>query len=110
MSKLCYFTLQGGKSEDLQTWIDSEFTNRQVLFGNFYEETAVDFTGIASLSKQVGEALDEWKHRVDCIRSENIVDMRTATESVRKFLPKQKEIRAVLGLPHPKHYTQKRKR
>jgi len=45
-------------SEDLQDWVDSEFTNRQFLFDDSYEEFAVDFTGTPSLSRQVGETLN----------------------------------------------------
>jgi len=48
-----------------QKYVDSEVTNRQVIFDNRYESAAVNFTGIPSLSRQKGEDEDAWHQRVE---------------------------------------------
>lgn len=48
-----------------QKYVDSEVTNRQVIFGNLYEDDAIHFTGIPSLSRQKGEDEGAWQQRVE---------------------------------------------
>ena len=52
-------------NESLKVHVDSEYTNRQIIFGNLYERSAVNFTGVPSLSRQEGEEQDAWRDRVD---------------------------------------------
>jgi hypothetical protein len=52
-----------------QKYADSEFTNRQVIFGNLYERSAEHFTGVPSLSRQDGEDKGIWQERVEEQRS-----------------------------------------
>lgn len=63
-----------------QKYVDSEVTNRQVIFDNRYECAAVSFTGIPSLSRQKGEDKDAWQQRVEqqrCVlKEERIARMR----------------------------------
>jgi len=48
-----------------QKYVDSEITNRQLIFGNLYEFSATHFTGIPSLSRQKREDKDAWHQRVE---------------------------------------------
>lgn len=63
-----------------QKYVDSEVTNRQVIFDNRYESAAVNFTGIPSLSRQKGEDKDAWQQRVEqqrcALKEERIARMR----------------------------------
>ena len=63
-----------------QKYVDSEVTNRQVIFDNRYECAAVSFTGIPSLSRQKGEDEDAWHQRVEkqrcALKEERIARMR----------------------------------
>ena len=63
-----------------QKYVDSDFTNRQVIFGNLYEDDAIHFTGIPSLSRQKGEDEGAWQQRVEqqrsAIKEQNIARMR----------------------------------
>ena len=63
-----------------QKYVDSEVTNRQVIFDNRYELAAVYFTGIPSLSRQKGEDEDAWHQRVEqqrcALKEERIACMR----------------------------------
>lgn len=63
-----------------QKYVDSEVTNRQVIFDNRYESAAVNFTGIPSLSRQKGEDEDAWHQRVEqqrcALKEERIARMR----------------------------------
>jgi len=61
--------------ESSQSYLDSEHTNRQILFGNLYERGAVRFTGVPSLSRQQGEACDSWCERIALSRS-SLKDLR----------------------------------
>ena len=62
-----------------QKYVDSEVTNRQVIFGNLYETSAIRLTGIPSLSRQKGEDKDAWQQRVEqqrsAIKEQNIARM-----------------------------------
>jgi hypothetical protein len=51
--------------ESSQSYLDSELTNRQILFGKLYEHGAVRFTGVPSLSRQHDEERDAWCERID---------------------------------------------
>jgi hypothetical protein len=63
-----------------QKYVDSEVTNRQVIFDNRYESAAVNFTGIPSLSRQKGEDEGAWHQRVEqhrcALKEERIARMR----------------------------------
>ena len=56
-------------NEETQKYTDSEYTNRQIIFDNRYEQNAVNFTGIPSLSRQKGEEKEAWQDRVELHRS-----------------------------------------
>jgi hypothetical protein len=56
-------------NEETKMYTDSEFTNRQVIFDNRYEQYAVSFTGVPSLSLQKGEERGAWRERVENHRS-----------------------------------------
>jgi len=56
-------------SEETQKYTDSDYTNRQIIFDDRYEQNAVHFTGIPSLSRQNDEAKDAWQERVERHRS-----------------------------------------
>ena len=61
--------------ESSQSYLESEHTNRQILFGNLYERGAVHFTGVPSLSRQHGEERDAWRERIDRHRA-SLKDLR----------------------------------
>ena len=61
--------LQQEWNEEKQSYEDTEYTRRQVLFGQFYEDYAVSFTGIPSLARHKGEDKEEWTSRVKEQRS-----------------------------------------
>jgi hypothetical protein len=56
-------------NEDTQKYTDGEYTNRQIIFDDRYEQNAVRFTGIPSLSRQKGEEKEAWQERVELHRS-----------------------------------------
>ena len=51
-------------NEEKQSYEDSEYTNRQIVFDDRYERHAVRFTGVPSLARQKGEDKDSWSLRV----------------------------------------------
>lgn len=56
-------------NEETQKYTDSEYTNRQIIFDARYEQNAVHFTGVPSLSRQPGEEKEAWQVRVELHRS-----------------------------------------
>lgn len=77
-----------------ERWVDSEYTNRQIIFGNTYEQLAVRFTGISSLSRQNGEDVDGWRDRVAQQRSAQKESQSERYEMVFQIAQSQHEIRS----------------
>ena len=90
--------LQQDWNEETQSWDDSEVTRRQVLFGQFYEDYAVSFTGIPSLARQKGEDKEAWTSRVKEQRSAREAERRAYQDFIWKIQEDQSEIREGLGL------------
>ena len=90
--------LQRDWNEETQSWDDSEVTRRQVLFGQFYEDYAVSFTGIPSLARQKGEDKEAWTSRVKEQRSAREAERRAYQDFIWKIQEEQSEIREGLGL------------
>ena len=67
-------------NKETEEYSDSEFTNRQVIFGNRYEVWSVSFTGFPSLSLQEGEERGAWRERVEnhrsALKNEEMVRMK----------------------------------
>ena len=84
--------------EDSQSWRDSEYTNRQILFDQRYEDWAVRFTGTPSLSRQKDEDRDQWLERV----SKRRLSLKQSRQDRALFLSglssSQQQIRSDLGL------------
>jgi hypothetical protein len=84
--------------EDSQSWKDSEYTNRQILFGQRYEDWAVLFAGTQSLSRQKDEDREQWLERVSKRRSSLKQSCQDRARHLSELSLSQREIRAELGL------------
>jgi hypothetical protein len=81
-----------------QQYVNSEVTNRQVIFDNRYESAAVYFTGVPSLSRQKGEDKDAWRQRVEQQRSA-LKDQSTARMHLhQKLVEHQGDLPALFAL------------
>ena len=85
-------------NEEKQSYEDTEYTRRQVLFGGRYEDYAVCFTGIPSLARQEGEDKEEWTSRVKEQRSAREAEKRAYWDFIWQIDKEQSEIREGLGL------------
>ena len=90
--------LQQDWNEEKQSYEDTEFTRRQVLFGTRYDDYAVCFTGIPSLARQKGEDKGEWTSRVKEQRSAREAEHRDYCDFIWKIEKEQDQIRVDLGL------------
>ena len=90
--------LQKDWNEETQSWEDSENTNRQVLFGQTYEDYAVLFTGIPSLARQKGEEKEEWSFRVKEQRAARKAEKDAYRDFIWKIDKEQDQIRENFGL------------
>ena len=85
--------------QETEAWVDSEYTNRQILFGNTYERLAVRFTGVPSLSRQNDEDLEAWIDRVAQQRSTQKESQSERYEMVFQTAQSQHRIRSKSALP-----------
>ena len=90
--------LQKDWNEETQSWEDSENTNRQVLFGQTYEDYAVLFTGIPSLARQKGETKEEWSFRVREQRAALKAEKDAYRDFIWRISGEQDQIRENFGL------------
>ena len=85
-------------NEEKQSYVDSEYTNRQLIFDNRYERHAVHFTGVPSLARQEGEDKDSWSLRVEQQRAATKASKDAYRDFIWDIAGNQGEIRQSLGL------------
>ena len=85
-------------NEEKQSYVDSEYTRRQILFDDRYERHAVRFTGVPSLGRQEGEDKDAWSLRVTQQRAAHCARKDAYRDFICEIAEQQGEIRQSLGL------------